>query len=109
MPKKREVASLVGNFSPVKRSRVIFVSNLRHLSGDMGEELNSRADTLLVSVTRGDVRSTAHPLETPQSCRPSRWPAQHLRLSFHNSWLRRGFRPAIAAGCVRVRLCESGD
>ena len=43
MPKKRDVASLVGNFSPVKRRRAILVSNLRHRSGDIGDELKSRA------------------------------------------------------------------
>lgn len=43
MPKKREVASFVGNFSPVKRRRAIFVSNIRHLRGETGDELNSRA------------------------------------------------------------------
>lgn len=43
MPKKRDVASLVGNFSPVKRRRAIFVSSIRHLRGDTGDELNKRA------------------------------------------------------------------
>jgi hypothetical protein len=43
MPKKREVASLVGNDSPVKRRRAIFVSSRRHLNGEIGEELNRRA------------------------------------------------------------------
>lgn len=43
IPKKRDVASLVGNLSPVKRRRAILVSSLRHLKGDMGDELKSRA------------------------------------------------------------------
>ncbi len=43
IPKKREVASLVGNLSPVKSSRAIFVRRIRHLRGDIGEELNRRA------------------------------------------------------------------
>jgi hypothetical protein len=43
MPKKRVVASVVGNFSPVKRRTAILVRRVRHLRGDMGEELNSRA------------------------------------------------------------------
>jgi hypothetical protein len=43
MPKKRVVASVVGNFSPVNRSTAILVRRVRHLRGDMGEELNSRA------------------------------------------------------------------
>jgi hypothetical protein len=43
MPKKREVASLVGNLSPVKRRSAIFVRSMRHLRGEIGEELNRRA------------------------------------------------------------------
>ena len=43
MPKKREVASFVGNFSPVKRRRAILVRRMRHLRGEMGDELKSRA------------------------------------------------------------------
>ena len=43
MPKKREVASLVGNFSPVKRRRAILVRSMRHLRGETGEVLNTRA------------------------------------------------------------------
>jgi hypothetical protein len=43
MPKKRVVASLVGNFSPVKRRTAILVRRVRHRRGEMGEELNSRA------------------------------------------------------------------
>jgi hypothetical protein len=43
MPKKRSVASLVGNFSPVKRRRAIFVSRMRHFRGDTGDVLNTRA------------------------------------------------------------------
>ncbi len=46
MPKKREVASLVGNFSPVKRSRAILVSRMRHFRGDTGEVLKTRAVSL---------------------------------------------------------------
>lgn len=43
MPKKRVVASLVGNFSPVYRRRAILVRRIRHLRGCMGELLNNRA------------------------------------------------------------------
>ena len=43
MLKKRVVASFVGNFSPVKSRSAIFVSNLRHLKGDMGDALKRRA------------------------------------------------------------------
>jgi hypothetical protein len=43
MPKKRVVASLVGNFSPVYRRRAILVRRTRHLRGCIGEELKSRA------------------------------------------------------------------
>src|SRR6186713_1611183 len=43
IPKKSDVASFVGNFSPVKRRRAILVSKRRHLSGEIGEELNNRA------------------------------------------------------------------
>lgn len=43
MPKKREVASFVGNLSPVKRSRAILVRSIRHRRGEIGEELNRRA------------------------------------------------------------------
>ena len=43
MLKNRDVASLVGNFSPVKSSKAIFVKSLRHRSGCMGEELKRRA------------------------------------------------------------------
>lgn len=46
MPKNREVASFVGNFSPVKRRRAIFVKRIRHLRGDTGDVLNSRAIVL---------------------------------------------------------------
>lgn len=45
MPKNREVASLVGNLSPVKRRSAILVRSMRHLRGDTGEELNNRAAT----------------------------------------------------------------
>ena len=47
MPKKRDVASLVGNLSPVKRRRAILVRSIRHLLGDIGDELNNRAEALL--------------------------------------------------------------
>jgi hypothetical protein len=43
MPKKRVVASWVGNFSPVKRRTAILVRRVRHFRGEMGEELKSRA------------------------------------------------------------------
>jgi hypothetical protein len=43
MPKKRDVASLVGNFSPVKRRSAILVSRMRHFRGDTGDVLKTRA------------------------------------------------------------------
>jgi hypothetical protein len=43
IPKKRVVASFVGNFSPVYRRRAILVRRTRHLRGCIGEELKSRA------------------------------------------------------------------
>jgi hypothetical protein len=43
MPKKREVASLVGNFSPVNSSREIFVRRIRHFRGETGDVLKTRA------------------------------------------------------------------
>lgn len=43
MPKKRVVASSVGNFSPVNRRTASFVSSVRHLRGEIGDELNNRA------------------------------------------------------------------
>jgi len=43
MPKKREVASLVGNFSPVKRRRAILVRRMRQRRGETGDVLNTRA------------------------------------------------------------------
>ena len=43
MPKNNVVASLVGNRSPVYKSRAILVRRTRHLRGCMGEELNNRA------------------------------------------------------------------
>jgi hypothetical protein len=55
MPKKRVVASVVGNFSPVKRSTAILVRRVRHLRGDMGDELNNRA-VLYISVGAGKER-----------------------------------------------------
>jgi hypothetical protein len=45
MPKNSVVASFVGNFSPVKRRRAIFVRRTRHFRGDMGDELKRRAGT----------------------------------------------------------------
>jgi hypothetical protein len=46
IPKKRVVASFVGNFSPVYSRRPIFVRRTRHLRGCMGEELNNRASSV---------------------------------------------------------------
>jgi hypothetical protein len=43
MPKKSVVASLVGNFSPVNRSTAILVRRVRHLRGEIGDELNNLA------------------------------------------------------------------
>lgn len=44
MPKNRVVASVVENRSPVNRRTPILVNRVRHLRGDMGEELNNRAN-----------------------------------------------------------------
>lgn len=44
MPKKRVVASLVGNFSPVNSKTASLVRRVRHFRGDIGEELKSRAE-----------------------------------------------------------------
>ena len=49
IPKKSVVASFVGNFSPVKRRRATLVRSVRHLRGEMGEELNNRAGALLAA------------------------------------------------------------
>ena len=43
MPKKSDVASVVGNFSPVNRRRAILVRRMRQRRGDMGEVLKTRA------------------------------------------------------------------
>ena len=43
IPKNMDVASFVGNFSPVKRRRAILVRSIRHFRGDMGEMLKTRA------------------------------------------------------------------
>lgn len=43
----------MGNFSPVKRRRAILVRSLRHLKGDIGEELKSRAEPALASSLQG--------------------------------------------------------
>lgn len=43
MPKKREVASLVGNFSPDESRSASFVRRMRHFRGEMGEMLKTRA------------------------------------------------------------------
>lgn len=55
MPKKSEVASFVGNCSPVKRRTAIFVRRVRHVRGEMGEVLNNRAveSTNTVSLFQG--------------------------------------------------------
>ena len=51
IPKNKEVASLVGNFSPVKRSRAILVRRIRHFRGDTGDVLNTRAVRLILEVS----------------------------------------------------------
>ena len=43
IPKKRVVASFVGNFSPVYRRSAILVRRIRHFRGWIGELLKSRA------------------------------------------------------------------
>lgn len=43
IPKKSVVASSVGNLSPVNIRTASFVNRVRHLRGDIGDELNNRA------------------------------------------------------------------
>lgn len=43
MPKNREVASFVGNLSPVNKRSAILVRRMRHFRGEIGDELNKRA------------------------------------------------------------------
>lgn len=43
MPKKSVVASSDGNFSPVNRRTASFVRRVRHLRGEIGDELNNLA------------------------------------------------------------------
>lgn len=43
MPKNSVVASLVGNFSPVKSSKAILVRRMRHFRGEIGDVLKTRA------------------------------------------------------------------
>lgn len=49
IPKKRVVASFVGNCSPVNMRTAILVSNVRHVRGEIGEELNRRARRIISS------------------------------------------------------------
>lgn len=81
MPKKSVVASFVGNVSPVNRSTAILVRRVRHLRGDIGEELNSLATKVLGS-TEHIVRkeSNEYHLEKRRSGLASSWPDQHLHL-----------------------------
>ena len=51
IPKKRDVASLVGNFSPVKRRSAILVSRIRHFRGDTGDVLKTRAVEICVNIS----------------------------------------------------------
>ena len=53
IPKKRVVASFVGNFSPVYMSRAILVRRMRHRRGWIGELLNNRAARHLVKLWGG--------------------------------------------------------
>lgn len=64
MPKKSEVASLVGNFSPVKRRRAILVRRMRHLRGETGEVLKTRA----VKRRRGVNNSWLHCMYVCMDC-----------------------------------------
>lgn len=75
MPKKRDVASLVGNFSPVKRRRAIFVRSIRHRRGDIGDELKRRA-MLVLSSAQIDCKHS-HLLGRQRSCQPLQSPDQH--------------------------------
>lgn len=43
IPKNSVVASFVGNCSPVNTRTAILVRRVRHVRGEMGEELNNRA------------------------------------------------------------------
>ena len=71
IPKKRDVASLVGNLSPVKRRRAILVRSMRHLLGEIGDELNNRAEALYFSTKYFLMAmSVAYPLGKQMSCQP---------------------------------------
>ena len=61
MPKNRSVASFRGNFSPVERSKTIFVSRMRHFRGDTGDVLNMRAggEMLAYSKVNGTITTRA--------------------------------------------------
>lgn len=61
MPKKSVVASLVGNFSPVYRSRAILVRRMRHFRGWIGELLKSRAIVLLYAHQSLPIHPSIHP------------------------------------------------
>jgi hypothetical protein len=65
MPKKSVVASSDGNFSPVNRRTASFVRRVRHLRGEIGDELNNLAVQL--SETSSPLESTASLLETTPS------------------------------------------
>lgn len=71
MPKKREVASFVGNLSPVKRRRAILVRRMRHCRGEIGDELNNRAACVCQQATsdKGFGSGISNPPEKRMSCR----------------------------------------
>jgi len=69
MPKKRVVASLVGNFSPVNKRRAILVKSMRHRRGEIGDVLNTRATVILV-LTMELLVVFAYPLGRPKCGQP---------------------------------------
>jgi hypothetical protein len=67
------VASLVGNFSPVKSRRAILVRRTRHFRGDTGDVLNTRAiveDVSVFGIVTGPFWRNADLLEIRSSGRP---------------------------------------
>lgn len=119
MPKKRVVASSVGNFSPVNSSTAILVNNVRHFRGDIGEELNKRAVQTIVSATiniaaslKGKLR---HRLERPSSGLVSSLSGPHPHLSLYNSscrfngpWSLTGVRVSVTPAKSMAPRVEQG-
>ena len=78
------MASLVGNFSPVKRRRAILVRRIRHLRGEMGDELKRRAGLRQLKPDLSDL--AAYLPERLRFCPSSQRSGHHLRPSCRSSW-----------------------